>query len=285
MNKKKIKMLAGGLIGGLVFFKVVIHFTMATSMYNAQWTPGILWFPIVTFGVLAGATIWIQRHWDIGLSMPSNVPWGRVWALAVTVTVAGTAVSTLQGVYNGTTRATGSYGPGPGGISPALIPVYLFLMSITPGLIAEVGFRGIMQTWLQKVLGMWSAIMIVAVLNTLAHPWAKVQSGWLMVVILACWGYLRAVSGSLIPALVAHGGYALVLTTVLWFWGPWDQGAMGTASVVAVVVIGVIAFAVSFYLGRSITAQRGISAQPVGERLLGDLNEQIEPNRATHDAY
>ncbi len=262
MNSDQIRVLAGSLIGGSVFFFGVIYFTIATTVYNAQWTPSFLWFPIVTLGVLCVATILIQRQWDIGLSLPADVPWNRVWALAVTATLAGTAVSTLQGVYEGTTRAVAT---GPAGISPALVPIYVYLMSITPGLVAEVGFRGIMQTWLQKVVGMWAAIMVVAIINTLAHPWESVQTGWLMVVILACWGYIRAVSGSLIPALVAHGGHALVMTTALWFWGPWDRGAMGTTSVVLVVIVGVVAFALSFYLGRSITTHREVSALPASE--------------------
>jgi membrane protease YdiL (CAAX protease family) len=263
MNKGQLRVLAGSLIGGMVFFFGVIYFTIATTMYNAQWTPGFVWFPIVTLGVLVVATIWVQRHWDIGLSMASNVPWGRVWALAITVTIAGTAVSTLQGVYNETTKEVYT---GPAGVSPALVLFYVYSMSIMPGLIAEVGFRGIMQTGLQKFLGMWAAITIVAIINTFAHiGYADLRTGWLMVVILACWGYLRAVSGSLIPALVAHGGHALIITTALWFWGPWDRGDMGTASVVSVAIIGIIAFALSFYLGRSIMAHRDASALPVSK--------------------
>ena len=59
-------------------------------------------------------------------------------------------------------------------------------------------------------------------------------------------------SGSLIPPLVAHVSMNIVVAIGFWFWGPWDQGAMGVPSLVSFAVLGVVAFGSAIYFARGV---------------------------------
>ena len=106
---------------------------------------------------------------------------------------------------------------------------------------------------LLKVMGVWPAIIIVGAINTVAHRWEDYSPRWLgLFVLLAGWGYLRHMSGSLIPPLVAHVSMNIVVAIGFWFWGPWDQGAMGVPSLVSFAILGVVAFGAAIYFARGV---------------------------------
>ena len=73
---------------------------------------------------------------------------------------------------------------------------------------------------------------------------------------LVGWGYMRHISGSVVPPLVTHVGMNILLSTGFWFWGPWDLGAMDLPSLVSFAALALISFAVAFYSARSVAAQQ-----------------------------
>ncbi len=76
-----------------------------------------------------------------------------------------------------------------------------------------------MQTALVRRLGPWRGVILAALAYALAH--APLGSPVLVVVALSCgvvWGALRAASASLVPSLLAH----LVWDILVLLWLPLD---------------------------------------------------------------
>jgi membrane protease YdiL (CAAX protease family) len=191
----------------------------------------------------------INLRWDIGLTIPADRPWGKIYAFALAITLAGFAISALQGAYNGMIRGTEG---GPGTTSPALEIAGAFTVPVAVAVIAEIGYRGIMFPRVQKAFGLWPAVLIVGFINTVAHRWEDYSPRWLgMFVLLAGLCYLRHMSGSVVPPLVTHVVMNIVVAIGFWFWGPWDQGAMSTSWLAAFAVLALISLAVAIYLARS----------------------------------
>ena len=81
----------------------------------------------------------------------------------------------------------------------------------------ELVWRGVVQTALARRCGRWAGVTLAAVVYALAH--APLGSIVLVAVALACgivWGTLRAATASLIPAVVAH----LLWDVVVLLWLP-----------------------------------------------------------------
>jgi membrane protease YdiL (CAAX protease family) len=94
--------------------------------------------------------------------------------------------------------------------SLALLPVILG---------EELVWRGVVQTALVRRLGPWRGVTLAALAYALAH--APLRSPVLVVVALLCgmtWGALRVASASLVPSLLAH----LVWDIVVLLWLPLD---------------------------------------------------------------
>ena len=70
MNSKMVWTTLGAMAIGLVFFGVVMFASMSLVMLNANTSPEIVWFPLPVTAILAGAILWAQRRWDIGLKRP-----------------------------------------------------------------------------------------------------------------------------------------------------------------------------------------------------------------------
>jgi len=100
--------------------------------------------------------------------------------------------------------------PPPAIAALALLPVILG---------EELVWRGVVQTALVRRLGPWRGVTLAAVAYALAH--APLGSPVLVVVALSCgvaWGALRAASASLVPSLLAH----LVWDILVLLWLPLD---------------------------------------------------------------
>jgi membrane protease YdiL (CAAX protease family) len=101
--------------------------------------------------------------------------------------------------------------------APPLVIAALALLPVILG--EELVWRGVVQTALVRRLGSWRGVTVAALAYALAH--APLRSPVLVVVALSCgmaWGALRAVSGSLVPALLAH----LVWDILVLLWLPLD---------------------------------------------------------------
>jgi membrane protease YdiL (CAAX protease family) len=84
----------------------------------------------------------------------------------------------------------------------------------------ELVWRGVVQTALVRRLGPWRGVTLAALAYALAH--APLGSPVLVVVALCCgiaWGTLRVASASLVPTLVAH----VVWDVLVLFWLPLDS--------------------------------------------------------------
>ena len=99
----------------------------------------------------------------------------------------------------------------------ARIPHPSILILLFAGLIVigeEVLWRGVVQEAAQSVIKRWWAIPVSALIYGLSH--ALIGSPLLTVVAVICgvfWSFLRARSGSLLPALIAHLVWDITILT------------------------------------------------------------------------
>jgi membrane protease YdiL (CAAX protease family) len=100
------------------------------------------------------------------------------------------------------------------------LPPVIASLALLPVIVGEeLVWRGVVQTELVRRLGRWRGVTLAALVYALAH--APLRSPLLLAVALLCgmtWGALRAVSGSLVPSLLAH----LVWDLVVLLWLPLD---------------------------------------------------------------
>jgi membrane protease YdiL (CAAX protease family) len=101
----------------------------------------------------------------------------------------------------------------------ALPPVIASLALLPVVIGEELVWRGVVQTEVARRLGPWTGVPLAALVYALAH--APLGSPLLVAVALLCgmaWGTLRAASGSLVPSLLAH----LVWDVLVFLWLPLD---------------------------------------------------------------
>ncbi len=254
MRWEQVRNVVVPIIGGLAFSRALLFTSLFLVFLNTRWTPGFPWYPIVVLALVIGATYLVQRRWDIGLTIPRNMPWVPIYAFGIAISVTGFAVATLQGAYHDLVRGTEVLA---GDVSPLFQVANAFVISMTAATLAELGFRGIILPRVAKVMGVWPAIVLVTVINTAGHRWIDSSTRWLgLMVMLGGWGYLRQMSGSVVPPLVVHVTMNFLLATGFWFWGPWDLGAMGVPSLASLAVLALISFAAAIYFARSAQARR-----------------------------
>ena len=256
MTKEQLQVLAGALIRGFLFFAVVMGVAMTCVTANASLSPNIVWFPVPAVAVLAGAVWWAQQRWDIGLKSPADVPWGRIYVVGVALTLLGVSVCVVQGAFTGMVRQTELLGAE---VSPLFALSYAILMSVFAAILAEATFRGIIQTRMQAVYGVWPTVFIIGVINVIAHRWGpEITNNWLgLFATLAGWTYLRWLSQSLWPPLILHTLVNLVVASGLWIWGPLDHGVLGAGTVIAFAILGLAA------LGGAAILSKNLGPDPV----------------------
>ena len=254
-----LRILANAVVLSLVFFAVVMGISMTCVMFNARWSPNLVWFPLPVIALLAGSIYWANKRWRIGLSHPAGVPWGRVYAIGVALTVFGVCVAATQGVFTGKIRATEMYSAE---VSPLFQVTYAFVMSVFAAILAEATFRGIMQTRMQTVLSVWPTVVIIAFINLVAHRWSPelVQNAFGTFVILAAWTYLRALAPSLWPALIVHSVCNLVFAIAVWFGGPIVYAELSTVTVAIIVAIGLAALGITIFLVKGLRRAKPTAA-------------------------
>ncbi len=249
MNTQVLKTVVWSIVLGLIFFGVVMGVSMGLVMVNANMTPDITWFPFPVLVVLAGSIWWAQRRWDIGLAHPASVPWARVYVIGIALTVLGMAVAIVQGHYTGMVRATELLDVD---VSPQFALTYAIFMSVLAAILAEATFRGVVQSRMQTVLGIWPTVFIIGVVNVLAHRWGpELTLNWLgLFVTLAGWTYLRWLAGSLWPPLVLHAVANLGVAIALWYRGPLVHAELANVTVIVIAVFGLVALGIAVMLTR-----------------------------------
>jgi membrane protease YdiL (CAAX protease family) len=244
-------MILRAILPGLLVFMLPVGLSMGLVTLNARFAPEHAWFPLPIFGLCIAVAWLAERRWRIGLAHPPGVAWTRVYLLAFTTSVVGVCIAILQGAAFGMTRGAELW---PGEVGPQFQFAFAFVMPLVVAILAEVGFRGVMQGRLHRVMGPWTAIILVTVINTAAHRWgADLQAQWLgYAVLLAGCGYVRWLSGSVLPALAAHVGQNLALAWVTWSYGPFDLGALSASALVWTAAIAMVALGVTIAVGRGL---------------------------------
>ena len=249
MNSKTVGTVLGAVLIGLVFFGVVMGASMGLVMLNANTSPEIVWFPLPVTVILVGTIFLAQRRWDIGLKRPAGVPWPRVYVIGTALTVLGISVAVVQGKFTGYVRATELLDIE---VSPLFTFTYAIFMSVLAAILAEATFRGVVQSRMQTVLSVWPTVVIIGVVNVLAHRWGpEITQNWLgLFVTLAGWTYLRWLSQSLWPPLILHAVANLLVAVGLWFRGPLVHAELANSTVTVIAVVGLVGLAVAVVLGR-----------------------------------
>jgi membrane protease YdiL (CAAX protease family) len=81
-----------------------------------------------------------------------------------------------------------------------------------PAIFEEIGFRGLAQTWLMRVISPWKAVIVSAIFFSAAH--LSVLGGPYLLMVGALLGWVRWRTGSLYPGMVLHFLHNLA---VLWY--------------------------------------------------------------------
>jgi membrane protease YdiL (CAAX protease family) len=226
---------AGRIVASLVLFIGAMGLCIGLVFANARVSPGLPWFPLPVLGLIVAVAVWSERQFGIGLQRPVPLD-ARTLLMTAGVAVFGVAACVFQGALGGLTRDAET---GPPGTSELFRFSYAVLLSVAPAALAEVAFRGVMQTGLQRLWGAWPAILVVAGINTAAHRWGpELGAQWAAYFLsLAAAGWLRSVTGSLWPPLIAHVTANLLTALALWQWGPFVQGKIGGAGLVLVAML------------------------------------------------
>ena len=226
---------AGRILGSLVLFMVAMGACIGLVFVNARVSPALPWFPVPVLALIAAIAVWAERSFGIGLGRPTGLT-PRTLVMTAAVAVAGVSACVLQGSLAGLTRGAE---PGPPGTSAEFAFAYAVVLSVAPAALAEIAFRGLMQTGLARLWSSWPALLVVAAINTAAHRWGPELAGqWLAYFFsLAALGWLRSVTGSLWPPLVAHVTANLLTALALWQWGPFVQGDIGPGGLAFVAVL------------------------------------------------
>jgi len=241
---------------GLGFFVAVVLMTVGLSQLNAGLTPGLAWFPLIVWPGLFALVYLVHRRRDIGLAIPAGRPWGRIAAFAILSMIASHCVLILEGAFHGITR---TFEAAPEGVSPGFAIIYWVGIVVAMSTASESAFRGIMQSRLTPLVGVWPAIIITTLANTLAHRWDGLAARTVGVTaILLAWGYLRHISGSLTPAIITHIAAIFAWDAILWTWGPWDHAAMTAGALWATALIGASTFAGAVWVTRNIDAASAV---------------------------
>lgn len=243
---------AGRIVGSLVAFVGAMAVCLGLVTANARLSPHLPWFPLPVLALVVSLATWSERRIGIGLHRPVPLD-RRTVAMTACLTVAGLSACVFQGALAGLVQVAET---GPSGTSPAFALAYAVVLSVTPAALAEICFRGLMQTGLARLWGPWPAILAVAVINTAAHRWGPELAGqwaaWLLA--LGAAGWLRSVTGSLWPPLAGHVAANLIAALTLWQSGPFDQGQLGPG---AIAVTGTLVVAGLWGAGRLASAGAG----------------------------
>lgn len=243
-------------VGGILFFGLQIGAAMAAVAANARWSPDFVWFPLPIAAMLILSTTWAERRLRIGLTPGAGtVASPRILLLTLVVAVVGVAACVVQGAWYDMVRDEEL---GPAGVGAGFQFAYAVTLSMTSAVLAEVTFRGILQTRFEEQLGRWPAIIVVTAINVVAHRWGpELVAQWLGIfVALGALGWLRSVTRSLWPALLAHAAVNFLLALAMARWHAFDQGLIGDMALALMAAAVVLGWALALWIGGSLPGRK-----------------------------
>ena len=256
MTRRQVFTLIGAVISGLLYFGILMGVSQGLVAVNKQLTPAIPWFPLPAFILIGVTTWWLQRYWDIRLVRPTAgstaTTRAKIYAFGLLATVAALCIGVLEDAFYGLTRVTPVTSRSTFDIS------FVIVLPFIASILAEVGFRGIMQTQLEKVLPLWPTLLGLAVLNALFHLYDPEQSyHWARFLALNLgFGYVTYLGQSIIPALIAHVAMNIVEPLSEYFWGPISMGELQNSTLILAVILGISASSATIILARNILREK-----------------------------
>jgi membrane protease YdiL (CAAX protease family) len=242
---------AGIAVGGGALFVLGVGFALGLAVGNARLTPAVPWFPLPVIAGLCAFAAWFHHRWDIGLRLPSRDRWLLLAAFGLATMVASHSVLILEGAAHGLVR---EFEAPPAGVTPFFAAVYWLGVVVAMSTASEVAFRGIVQGRLTPLVGPGLAIALATLVNLVLHRWDGLpERTFGVIAILLAWSWLRQLSGSLIATLVCHIGAIVAWDAILWTWGRWDHGAMGSTALIVTALTGLVALAASLWLARRLS--------------------------------
>jgi membrane protease YdiL (CAAX protease family) len=255
MQDRKLFRLIGALAAGLAYFAILMGLSMALAGVNASVSPNIPWFPLPALVGITAVTIWVQRYWPLRLNRPSPTHTHRLYALALCATLAAMCISLIEASMHGLTR-TGPLWEGE--VSAAFQLAFLLVIPFIASVLAELAFRGVIQTELEKWLPLWPMLFIIAALNAAFHFYDPEQaSQWVRFITLNLgFGYVTWLAQSLWPALLAHVTMNIIEPIAETVLGPVALGDLSTMTLVLIGALGSAALGTSLYLAGKIKAEQ-----------------------------
>lgn len=168
---------------------------------NASVSPAIPWFPLPALGLVVLVTWWVNRRWPLRLDKAVG---GRAYAVTLLLTYAIISFAVLEAWINDVTTPAPKFPDE--SVSDGFQLTFLLILPFIAAVIAEAGYRGLMQTALEKVMPLWPMLLLIAVLNYLMHAYDPEQGGQLLRLLALnfAWGYMTWRTQSLRPALAGH---------------------------------------------------------------------------------
>jgi len=256
MGRKQVLVLLGAVISGLLYFGVLMGMSQGLVALNEKVTPDFPWYPLPALLLIGLTTWWLRRYWDIRLVRPAAGSMAttrvKIYAFGLLATFAALCIGVLEDAFFGLTRVTPVTSASTFDIS------FVIVLPFIASILAEVGFRGIMQTQLEKVLPLWLTLLGLAVLNALFHLYDPEQSyHWARFLALNLgFGYVTYLGQSIIPALIAHIAMNVVEPLTEYLWGPIAMGELQKSTLLLAAILGIMAFAASIVLARSVLREK-----------------------------
>jgi membrane protease YdiL (CAAX protease family) len=242
------------LAGGLLFFTVLIGASQALVGLNVALSPAVPWFPLPAF-VLAGvATWWANRRWPMRLTQSAS---GRAYAVALLLTYAVICLGVLESWLHDLTTPAPTWPDET--LSAGFQLLYLITLPIIAAVLAEVSFRGLIQTALEKVMPLWPMLAMIAVLNFLMHFYDPHQFSQVfrLLALNLVWGWVTWRTQSIRPALAGHvamniGIAALQYGSENYGPGPVSYGDFPPSTLIISAVSGIVALVLGLLLGKGL---------------------------------
>jgi membrane protease YdiL (CAAX protease family) len=254
---KQFLTLGCALLGGFAYFGLLMGLTQALMAANAASSPTIPWFPIPTLLAIVIATALIARRWEIRLNWPDGDAARRrkLYLCGLTGTFTAMCIAVLEDAYFDLTRVPVDT---PEGVSAAFVLSVLIVIPLIASILAEVGFRGIMQTRFERVLPLWPTLLILAVLNALFHLYDPEQSfHWARFLALnISFGYITWLARSIVPALIAHIAMNVVEPVSEFVAGPVPMGELAAGTLAVAGLLGIGALVITVALARNIIKEQ-----------------------------
>jgi membrane protease YdiL (CAAX protease family) len=259
MTSKQFLMLVATVLGGLVYFNVLMGVSMTVAIFNSSWSPTVPWFPIPLLAMIGLVTWWTKGRWNVRLTLPPNVPWVRVYAFSFLAMFAAKSIKGLEGAFHGTILAAPA---APQGVSSGFGLVFLLMVPIIAGVLAEIAFRGIMQTRFEAIAPLWPTLVVLAIINTLSHMgFTDVSTQWIYLMAMNIgFGYTAYLAQSIIPVIVVHAAMNVIFPVAQYLWGPFALGELSGVSLAAIALLGAALTAAAVWLARSKTATGNLKA-------------------------